>query len=136
MKLIILCVSILATSFAFPMTAKAQGQRNQCVDRFNYVWGFDTSTNGRVKAGSTCQTSFSYGGAKTTGFRVVRNASNGDVKVSARGDGRASILYAPRKGFTGTDVFVVEIKGITVGRTGTENPEAATKITYNFTVQP
>jgi hypothetical protein len=136
MKIGILGASVLVAGFALPMSAQAQGRPGQCVDTFRYVWGSDASTSGRVKAGGTCRTSFSYGSAKTTGFRVVRNASNGDVKVSTRGDGRASVLYTPRKGFTGTDVFVVEIKGITVGRTGTENPEAATKVTYNFTVQP
>lgn len=123
-------------SLILTMSANAQGRPNACVDVYRFTWGFDTSATGRVKPNGSCRTSFSYGQAKTTGFRVVQNAANGNVQVGQAGDGRASIVYTPRKGFTGSDAFIVEIKGKTINRIGGENPETATKITYNFTVSP
>ena len=129
---------VLATgmNLACSTGAQAQGSPNSCVDYIRFNWGYDASTNGRVKAGGFCRTTFNYGRAKMSGARVVQSPAYGKVAVRQVGDGRALFTYTPKKGYTVQDVFVVEIKGIPITRTGAESPEAATKITYNFTVQP
>jgi hypothetical protein len=128
-----LCAGMmLLTAFG----AAAQGRPGQCVDSFRYQWGYDTSTSGRVSSGGSCRTSFSYGGARTTGFRVVSTPANGSVSINPAGDGRASIVYTARRGFVSSDVFVVEIRGQTVDRSGNAGPERSTRITYAFSVTP
>lgn len=133
MKYVVLAAGMI---LAYSTGAQAQGNPNSCIDFFKFVWGYDASTNGRVKAGGSCRTSFEYRGSKTTDARVVQAPAHGKVAVQMVGDGRARFIYTPAKGYTGQDVFTVEIKGVTISRTGAERPEAATKITYNFTVSP
>jgi hypothetical protein len=133
MKRICLCAGMMVlTAFG----ASAQGRPGQCVDSFRYQWGYDASTNGRVQSGGSCRTSFSYGGATTTGYRVVSGPANGRLDVGQVGDGRLSILYTSRRGFAGIDVFVVEIRGSAVDRSGNRGPERTTKVTYAFRVTP
>jgi hypothetical protein len=127
--------SVIAAALLVASTFSADAAtRNNCVERFKYNWGYDTSAKGRIRSGDACSTSFVYGRAQTKGADVIRGPANGAVQIRQVGGGRAVITYAPRPGFAGTDSFVVSMRATTVGRTGAERPETVTRITYNFTV--
>jgi hypothetical protein len=133
MKTLLVASGLLLAS---TLASHAQGRPNACVDFYRYQWGYDASTTGRVKAGGTCRTSFSYRRAKTTGAEVVQQPSHGRVEIRRVGDSRAQVIYTADRGYTGPDTFAVRIRGVTVGRTGAERPEASSKVTYNFSVTP
>jgi hypothetical protein len=130
--------SLIAAGMLLAATSlsHAQGRPGACVDFFRYQWGADASTTGRVKSGGVCRTSFAYGAARTSGAEIVQQPAHGTLSVRQVGDSRAQIIYTAKRGYSGPDTFAVRIRGVTVGRTGAERPEAATKVTYNFTVTP
>jgi hypothetical protein len=90
-----------------------------------------------MSSSQTCATGFASGAAQFSGFRVVQNPSNGTLRTSTTGSGAPTLNYAPRKGFSGTDTFAIDLTAATANRqTGQINPPATSRITYTINVTP
>jgi hypothetical protein len=127
----------LALTIVIFSTGIANAQQARCVTSGSFVWGYNTTWSGTIKAGQPCRASYSSSSGSYQGHKIVSQPRNGSLRVGGVSNGVPTFVYQPKAGFSGSDTFTIELTGAGVNRqTGTSLPPASTQITYNMSVAP
>lgn len=105
---------VLAVALAVLMpTTRAEAACQVSPHRF--VFGSDMELDAEITGGTRCPIAVRLGAKSTTrSNRISSPPANGMVRTS----GAAGVLYQPKAGFTGKDVFAFMVCGSGGGRSG------------------
>lgn len=105
---------VLAAAIAVLMlTARAEAACQVSPHRFTF--GSDIELEAEIIGGTRCPITVRLGAkSKAQSNRITNPPTNGTVRTS----GAAGVLYQPKAGFTGKDVFAFAVCGSGGGRSG------------------
>jgi hypothetical protein len=103
----------------------------ECVFRSRLEFGYTTDASMVVKKNTECIVAMEFDYTAFYGVNVRQAPKNGIVRIYQRG-----YAYIPRKGFQGTDQFIIDAEGAIVNfEGGTIGPRQKAGMAIKITVQ-
>jgi hypothetical protein len=113
--------TILASTMAvFCFFGSLDSASAACKGRFNLEFGHTITTDLTMQRNTECPVNMAFDYVAFYGLSVRQAPKNGSIRLHERG-----FVYLPRKGFHGTDQFIVDAEGAeTNWQTGTTAPRS------------
>jgi Bacterial Ig domain len=92
---------------AVGLLAVMGGAQATCKGNFSLQFGYTTTENWTMVTGTTCHITYNFDYVALYGVGVRQQAKHGTVRAT----GMNTLEYTPKKGFKGTDTFIIEVEG-------------------------